>query len=72
MNFFTFFKAIFFFKVEAQDRNGVDICIESDEFLAIVMQHEIDHLKGKLFIDYLSSLKKNIALKKVKKFISEF
>jgi len=59
-------------KVEAQDRNGVDICIESDEFLAIVMQHEIDHLKGKLFIDYLSSLKKNIALKKVKKFISEF
>jgi len=57
-------------KVEAQDRNGVDICIESDEFLAIVMQHEIDHLKGKLFIDYLSPLKKGIALKKVKKFIS--
>jgi peptide deformylase len=30
-----------------------EIEIESDDFLAIVLQHEIDHLKGKLFIDYL-------------------
>ena len=36
-------------------------------FLAIVMQHEIDHLSGKLFIDYLSPLKQRMALKKVKK-----
>jgi peptide deformylase len=56
--------------VEAVDRNGKDITIESDDFLAIVMQHEIDHLKGKLFIDYLSPLKREVALKKVKKFIS--
>ncbi len=55
--------------VEAIDRNGKDISIESDGFLAIVMQHEIDHLQGKLFIDYLSSLKQSVALKKVKKFI---
>ena len=55
--------------VEALDRNGENIIIESDDFLAIVMQHEIDHLKGKLFIDYLSPLKKNVALKKVKKYI---
>ena len=55
-------------RVEALDRNGEKITIESDDFLAIVMQHEIDHLKGKLFIDYLSPLKKSIALKKVKKF----
>jgi len=56
-------------EVAAIDRNGNPISIISDEFLAVVMQHEIDHLKGKLFIDYLSTLKKNIALKKVKKFI---
>ncbi|MGF1761734.1 peptide deformylase, partial [Photobacterium sagamiensis] len=54
-------------KVSAIDRNGDQIVIESDDFLAIVMQHEIDHLKGKLFIDYLSPLKKQMALKKVKK-----
>ena len=36
---------------------------------ARILQHEIDHLNGKLFIDYLSSLKRNIILKKVKKLI---
>ena len=53
--------------VEALDRNGEAISITSDNFLAIVMQHEIDHLKGKLFIEYLSPLKQQMALKKVKK-----
>ncbi len=53
--------------VSALDRQGSEIIIESDEFLAIVMQHEIDHLKGKLFIEYLSPLKQKMALKKVKK-----
>lgn len=43
--------------VSALDRDGNPITIESDEFLAIVMQHEIDHLSGNLFIDYLSPLK---------------
>ena len=56
--------------VKALDRFGNKITIESDEFLAIVMQHEIDHLKGKLFIDYLSPLKRNMALKKVKKHVN--
>ena len=55
--------------VEALDRNGEAISITSDDFLAIVMQHEIDHLKGKLFIEYLSPLKQQMALKKVKKTI---
>ena len=55
--------------VEALDRDGKELTITSDEFLAIVMQHEIDHLKGKLFIDYLSPLKQQMALKKVKKTI---
>ncbi|MDK1286347.1 peptide deformylase [Pseudoalteromonas umbrosa] len=56
-------------KVTAQDRDGNAIEIESDEFLAIVMQHEIDHLHGNLFIDYLSPLKQKMAMKKVKKYL---
>ncbi|NQZ33317.1 MAG: peptide deformylase [Oceanospirillaceae bacterium] len=56
--------------VTGLDRNGKALRIESDDFLAIAMQHEIDHLKGKLFIDYLSPLKKKMALKKVKKYIA--
>ena len=55
--------------VKALDREGKEQNIESDDFLAIVMQHEIDHLKGTLFIDYLSPLKQKMALKKVKKTI---
>ncbi|HHX8647600.1 peptide deformylase [Vibrio antiquarius] len=55
--------------VSALDRDGHPITIESDEFLAIVMQHEIDHLSGNLFIDYLSPLKQKMAMKKVKKYV---
>jgi len=55
--------------VEALDREGKPLTITSDNFLAIVMQHEIDHLQGKLFIEYLSPLKQQMALKKVKKTI---
>ncbi|WP_253657634.1 peptide deformylase [Vibrio sp. Y58_MX_L22] len=55
--------------VSALDREGNPITIESDEFLAIVMQHEIDHLSGNLFIDYLSPLKQKMAMKKVKKYV---
>ena len=58
-------------KVTALDREGNAIEINDDGFLAIAMQHEIDHLKGTLFIDYLSPLKKKMALKKVKKTIKE-
>jgi len=57
--------------VTALDREGKAIEINDDGFLAIAMQHEIDHLKGTLFIDYLSPLKKKMALKKVKKTIKE-
>lgn len=55
--------------VSALDRDGNPITVESDEFLAIVMQHEIDHLSGNLFIDYLSPLKRQMAMKKVKKYV---
>jgi len=40
---------------------------EIDGYEARILQHEIDHLSGKLFVDYLSSLKRNIIIKKVKK-----
>ncbi|WP_299686714.1 peptide deformylase [uncultured Vibrio sp.] len=55
--------------VSALDREGNSITVESDEFLAVVMQHEIDHLSGNLFIDYLSPLKRQMAMKKVKKYV---
>lgn len=55
--------------VKALDREGNPITIEDEDYLAIVMQHEIDHLKGKVFIDYLSPLMKKMAMKKVKKFL---
>lgn len=53
--------------VKGLDRTGKEVIIENNDFLAIVLQHEIDHLQGKLFIDYLSPLKQKMALKKVKK-----
>lgn len=53
--------------VSAVDRHGQAIMIENSDFLAIVMQHEIDHLSGTLFIDHLSPLKRQMALKKLKK-----
>ncbi|RJX73638.1 peptide deformylase [Vibrio sinensis] len=55
--------------VTALDRNGEPLTIENDGFLAIAMQHEIDHLSGNLFIDYLSPLKRQMAMKKVKKYV---
>ncbi|OOE73095.1 peptide deformylase [Salinivibrio sp. ML290] len=57
--------------VSALDRNGQSITIERDDFLAIVLQHEIDHLSGNLFIDYLSPLKRQMALRKVKKYLKQ-
>jgi peptide deformylase len=55
-------------KVAALNRAGEPIEVESDDFLAIVLQHEIDHLHGKVFIEHLSTLKQQIALKKVRKY----
>ncbi|MDX1707661.1 MAG: peptide deformylase, partial [Desulfobacterales bacterium] len=44
--------------VEGVDREGRPLKLEADGMLAIVLQHEIDHLKGKLFIDHISALKR--------------
>jgi len=45
-------------KVEYFDRNGEKQTIEDDGFLAVAMQHEIDHLEGKVFIEKLSYIKR--------------
>jgi peptide deformylase len=45
-------------KVEYVDRNGNPQTIESDEFLAIAIQHEMDHLDGKVFVEKLSFIKR--------------
>jgi peptide deformylase len=44
--------------VEALDREGKEIRVEGTELLGVCLQHEIDHLHGKLFIDHLSLLKR--------------
>ena len=54
-------------EVKYLDYNGENKILKADGLLATCIQHEIDHLKGILFIDYLSKLKRNIILKKLSK-----
>lgn len=54
-------------KVRALDRAGSAFELEADGLLAVCLQHEIDHLEGKLFVDYLSALKRLRARKKLEK-----
>ncbi|KTD66872.1 MULTISPECIES: peptide deformylase [Legionella] len=54
--------------VKALDRNGNPFEIQADGLLAECLQHEIDHMNGKLFVDLLSPLKKAMARKKLEKF----
>ena len=54
-------------QVEGLDRQGNPVVIDADSFLAIVLQHEIDHLNGVLFIDRISSLKREMYKRKRKK-----
>ena len=51
-------------RVRALDLEGKEFEIEADDLLARCLQHEIDHLHGKLFIDYLSVLKRRAAMSK--------
>ncbi|MGR3806952.1 peptide deformylase [Pasteurella testudinis] len=53
--------------VKALDRNGQEFTLEADELLAICIQHEIDHLNGVLFVDYLSPLKRQRIKQKMEK-----
>ena len=54
-------------KVRALDRYGQSFEMEADGLLAVCIQHEMDHLEGKLFVDYLSSLKRDRIQKKLEK-----
>ncbi len=54
-------------RVTALDRNGEPFTREIEGLLAICLQHEIDHLEGKLFVDYLSPLKRSRIRKKLEK-----
>ncbi len=54
-------------RVRALDRNGKQIEMDVDGLLAVCIQHEMDHLDGKLFVDYLSDLKRTRIRKKLEK-----
>jgi peptide deformylase len=54
-------------RVRALDRDGQPFELETGGLLAVCIQHEIDHLDGKLFVDYLSSLKRQRIRKKLEK-----
>jgi peptide deformylase len=54
-------------RVRALDRDGKEFELEADGLLAVCIQHEIDHLDGKLFVDYLSNLKRQRIRKKLEK-----
>ena len=54
-------------KVKFLDYNGEKKILETEGLLATCIQHEMDHLEGILFIDYLSKLKKNMIIKKLSK-----
>ena len=53
--------------VEALDRHGKPFSLEADGVLAVCIQHEMDHLDGKLCVDYLSPLKREMVRKKLAK-----
>ena len=53
--------------VEALDRHGQPLAFEAEGLLAVCIQHEMDHLIGKLFVDYLSPLKRELVRRKLEK-----
>ena len=54
-------------RIEAQDLDGKTFELDADGLLAVCIQHEMDHLAGKLFVDYLSPLKRDMVRKKLEK-----
>ncbi len=53
--------------VRYTDENGKEQTLNADGLLAIAIQHELDHLEGKLFIDYLSKVKRDMIIRRVEK-----
>ncbi len=66
-NFFEKIKRAERIKIKALDREGQSYELEADGLLAVCIQHEMDHLEGKLFVDYLSSLKRQRIKTKLEK-----
>jgi peptide deformylase len=58
-------------RVRALGRDGKPFELDADGLLAVCIQHEIDHLDGKLFIDRISSLKRDLYKRKVRKMIRD-
>jgi len=54
-------------KVRAQDVEGAEVIVDVEGPLAVCIQHEMDHLAGKVFVDYLSPLKRTMLLKRMEK-----
>ncbi len=54
-------------EVQALDREGKPFTLQTDGLLGVCIQHEIDHLDGKLFVDYLSEVKRGRIRKKMEK-----
>ena len=54
-------------KVKALNKHGDEFEMEAEDLLAVCIQHEMDHLEGKLFVDYLSEMKRNRIRKKLEK-----
>ena len=59
-------------RVRALDINGKEFEVEADGLLAVCLQHEMDHLQGKVFVEYLSMLKRTRISLKLKKRAKEF
>ena len=57
--------------IEGHDRDGNPLKIDAEGLLAIVLQHEIDHLNGTLFIEHISALKRQMYKRRVKKQLRE-
>lgn len=58
-------------KIEFLNLDGEQVEMEADGLLAVCIQHELDHLNGKLFVDYLSPLKRQRAREKVEKVVRQ-
>ncbi|WP_254473585.1 peptide deformylase [Bartonella sp. B1098] len=54
-------------RIRYQNREGKRTEIEADDLLATCLQHEMDHLDGRLFIDYISKIKRDMVIRKFKK-----
>jgi peptide deformylase len=54
-------------KVRARDAEGKSFTLEADGLLGVCIQHEMDHLKGKVFVEYLSRLKQSRIIARLKK-----